>query len=438
MKVAVVGGGIAGLVAAYELTKAGVEVVVHEASDRVGGKLRTEPFAGTMLDAAPDAFLARRPEAVELCEELGLRDELEPPAAGSSYIWSRGALRPVPKGQVLGVPTDFRALRESGVLSRRGVWRASLEPHLPGQPLTDDETVGDLIRRRYGAETAARMVDPLIGGINAGHTDALSVDAVAPQIAAAARRHRSLTTALRSMPPPAPGPVFFTLPGGMERLVAALVDAIGDTILTGSEVRSLDELDADATILAVPAFVAAPLLEPVAPAPAAELARIQHSSVTLVAFAYPDGAVDRPLDASGFLVPRPERLLMTACSWSSSKWAHLAEPGRFLLRVSAGRIGDERAEQMTDDELVARLRDELQLTMGVRGEPLEVAVHRWPRAFPQYAPGHLDRMSEVQRVLPPGVALAGALLGGVGIPACIATGRAAAVRARGEHAPDPR
>lgn len=430
MKVAVVGGGIAGLVAAHELTKAGVEVVVHEAADRVGGKLRTEPFAGTLLDTAPDAFLARRPEAVQLCEELGLRDELEQPAASSSYIWSRGALRPVPRGQVLGVPTDFRALRQSGVLSRRGAWRAALEPRLPGRPLTDDETVGDLIRRRYGAETAARLVDPLIGGINAGHTDALSVDAVAPQIAAAARRHRSLTTALRALPPPAPGPIFFTLPGGMERLVHALVDAIGE-VRTGSEVTSLDQLEVDATILAVPAFVAAPLLEPVAPGPAAELARIAYSSVTLVAFAYPDRAVDRPLDASGFLVPRPERLLMTACSWSSSKWAHLAEPGRFLLRVSAGRVGDDRAERLGDEELVARLRDELRLTMGVRGEPLEVAVHRWPRAFPQYAPGHLDRMAEVQRALPPHLALAGALLGGVGIPACIGTGRAAAARVQG-------
>ena len=441
MKVAVVGGGIAGLVAAYELARAGEEVVVHEADDRPGGKLRTEPFAGTRLDAAPDAFLARRPEAVQLCEELGLRGELEEPAAGSSYIWSRGALRPVPKGQVLGVPTDFAALRQSGVLSRRGRWRAALEPWLHGRPLTDDETVGDLIRRRYGAETAARLVDPLIGGINAGHTDALSVDAVAPQIAAAARKHRSLTTALRSLPPPAPGPVFFTLPGGMERLAAALADAIaaaGGKVVTGSEVTSLDALDAEATVLAVPAYVAAPLLEPVAPEAAAELARITYSSVSLVAFAYPDDAVDRPLDASGFLVPRPERLLMTACSWSSSKWAHLAEPGRFLLRVSAGRVGDDRAEGLTDEELVARLRDELRLTMGVRGEPLEVAVHRWPRAFPQYAPGHLGRMAEVERALPPDVALAGALLGGVGIPACIATGRAAAARVRRENRADSR
>lgn len=436
MRFAVVGAGIAGLTAAHDLAASGHEVVVHEASDRPGGKLRTEPFAGTMLDAAPDAFLARRPEAVQLCEELGLGDELEPPAAGNSYLWSRGALRPVPRGQVLGVPTDFRALRASGVLSPLGVARAALEPWLPGRPLGGDEAIGALVRRRFGSETAARLVDPLIGGINAGDIDRLSIDCAAPQIAAAARRGRSLTRTLRTLPPPAPGPVFFTIPGGMERLVRALVDAIaanGGEVRHGSPVTSLAELDVDGVVLAVPAFAAAPLLVPVAPTAAAVLGDVEHSSVTLATFAYPDAAVDRPLDASGFLVPRPEALLMTACSWSSTKWAHLAAPGRFLLRVSAGRVGDDRAEGMTDEAVIERLREELALTMGVRGEPLEAAVHRWPRAFPQFAPGHLARMAEVQAALPPDVALAGAVLGGIGVPACIATGRAAASRLRGEE-----
>lgn len=429
MTVHVVGAGIAGLAAAHDLARDGVDVVVHEAEERVGGKLHSVAFAGTVVDAAPDAFLARRPEAVELCGELGLEAELVSPAATSSYLWSRGALRPVPSGQVLGVPTDARAVSRAGVLSPWGVARTWAEPWLPGRALGGDTTVGELIRRRFGAEVAARLVDPLIGGINAGHTDHLSVDVVAPQIAAAARRSRSLTRALRSSPPAAPGPVFLAVPGGMARLTDALAGAVrshGGRIRTGDRVASLDGMDA--VVLATPAFVSAPLLEPVAPAVARTLAGIEHSSVTLVLLAYPDGAVDRPLDASGFLVPRPEALLTTAVSWASSKWAHLAAPGRFLLRVSAGRVGDDRHLDLGDDEIVARLRAELALTMGLRGDPLEARVVRWPRAFPQYAPGHLDRMAAVQAQLPPHLALAGAALGGVGIPQCIATGRRAAER----------
>ena len=434
---AVVGGGIAGLAAAYDLARGGDEVVVLEASDRVGGKVQTVPFAGVALDTAPDAFLARRPEAVELCDELGLRTSLESPAATSSYLWSRGRLRPIPVG-VLGVPTDAVALARSGVLSPAGLARAAAERWLPGEPLGGDESIGAVMRRRFGDEAALRLIDPLLGGINAGHIDLLSIDAVAPQLAAAARRDRSLTRALQSTTRPAAvdDPVFFTVVGGMARLVDGLVAAIekcGGEVRTGATVQSPEDVDADGVVLAVPAYAAAPLLREVDAGAAETLAAIDYSSVTLVTFAYPSSAVDRSLDASGFLVPRPEGLLMTACSWASSKWAHLAAPGRFLLRVSAGRIGDERALGMSDEAVVAQLRDELGRTMGVHGDPLAVAVHRWPRAFPQYAPGHLDRMKDLLDRLPPHVTLAGALLGGVGLPACIGTGRAAATRLRGEE-----
>jgi protoporphyrinogen/coproporphyrinogen III oxidase len=448
-RVAVVGAGIAGLTAAHDLASGGeVDVVVLEADPRFGGKLRTEPFADVLLDTAPDAFLARRPEALDLCRELGLDATLVSPAESAAYVWSRGRLRRVPAGVVLGVPTDFRALARSGILSPLGVARAALEPWLPGSPLRSDEPVGRLVRRRFGRETAARLVDPLLGGINAGDTDQLSADAVAPQIASAARRSRSLTRALRGVPPPEDptAPVFLTLPGGLEGLVDALVRSVrgrGGELRSSEPVSAIERgadgrwrlsarsgpVEADGVVLAVPAYAAAPLLEPLAPDVAATLAAVAHSSVTLVTFAYPDSAVDRPLDASGLLVPRPEGLLMTACSWASSKWRHHARPGRFLLRVSAGRAGDDRAAVLDDDDVVDRLRRELALTMGVRGEPLAVRVHRWPRAFPQYAPGHLERMGQTLEELAaatPSLTLAGAVLGGVGIPACIGTGRRAA------------
>jgi oxygen-dependent protoporphyrinogen oxidase len=323
----------------------------------------------------------------------------------------------VPKGQVLGVPTDFVALARSGILSVAGVVRAALEPWLPGHPLQDDATIGAVIGARYGRETLERLVDPLLGGINAGDTDLLSIDTLAPQIAAAARADRSLTRSLRSVAgTPPTGPLFHGLRGGMTTLVGALVAAIesaGGRIETGSRIGAPDDLDVDGVVWAIPR----PDL-------------VAYSSVTLVLFAYPDRAVTRPLDASGFLVPRREGLLMTGCSWASTKWAHLAAPGRFLLRASAGRFGDDRAAGMTDAEVVTRLREELALTMGVAGEPIDVAVHRWPQAFPQYAPGHLDRLREKIAGSPSTISLAGAVVSGVGIPACIGSGRAAAARLR--------
>lgn len=436
--VAVVGGGIAGLTAAWDLARAGWAVTVLEADDRLGGKVRTEPFAGVDLDLGPDAFLARRPEAIDLCAELGLDDQLVAPATTAASVWSRGRLRRLPEGLVLGVPADAIALARSRVLSPLGTARAAIEPLLPGRPLSADEdvAVGALARRRLGTEAASRLVDPLLGGINAGDTDRLSVDAVAPQLAAAARRSRSLVRGVRATGGSAgAGPVFLTLPGGLGRLVdvlAAGLANLGVDVRTGAPVHDLTPLDADGVVLAVPAHAAAPLLRPLVPEAAAGLADIEHASVALVALAYPSEALP-PLPGSGFLVPRTEGRLMTACSWSSSKWPHLAAPGQTILRLSAGRAGDGRAPAMDDDDLVARLGTELRAAMGVTAAPTAVRVARWPNGFPQYAPGHLDRMAAVRTLLDerlPGVALAGAALGGVGLPACIASGRAAARRLR--------
>jgi oxygen-dependent protoporphyrinogen oxidase len=457
--VAVVGGGIAGLAAAHELAgHEGVTATVLEASPRLGGKVRTDPFAGGRLDAGPDAFLARRPEAVELCAELGLTDRLEPPATGSAWLWVGGRLRPLPTGTLLGVPTDLAAAARSGTLSPLGLARLAAAPLLARRtrPLgPGDATIGSVVRSRLGAEVHERLVDPLVGGINAGDTDALSIDAVAPQIAAAARRSADLVAGARALVPPRrpaageggagpPAPVFYGLPGGMEGLVEALtrrLAAAGTTLRTDAPVRSLTRngsgwrvagdggaVEADAVVLATPAAATARLVAPHDPEAAAVLAAITSASVTLVAFAWLADAVPRPLDGSGFLVPRGEGRLMTACSWSSSKWAHLASPTRVLLRVSAGRADDRRADAMDDDELVARLRVELREALGIRAEPLDVRVTRWPDAFPQYAPGHLDRIAaaEARVAALGGLALAGAALRGVGIPACIGSGRAAA------------
>ena len=446
-----VGGGIAGLAAAHELAdEPGVRVLVCEAGEQLGGKICTEAVAGIDLDLGPDAFLARRPEAVTLCRELGLEDELVAPATTSASVWVGPRLRRLPAGVVLGVPTRLGPVARSRVLSPAGLARVALEPVLPGRALVGDAALGTVVRRRLGAEVHQRLVDPLVGGINAGATDRLSIEVCAPQLAAAARRSPSLVRGAREVTAAAgAGPVFLTVAGGLGRLVDALarrLDAAGVEVRTGEPVRALQPggdgsylvagasgpIVADAVVVALPAPAAGRLLAPHAPGAGATLTAIEHASVTLVALAYPSAAVPRRLDGSGFVVAAGQGRLMTACSWASSKWAHLSRPGQVLLRVSAGRAGDERASTLDDDAVVARLRLELGEALGITGPPAEVRVARWPGAFPQYAPGHLARMAAAEEELAgrlPGVTLAGALLAGVGLPACIGSGRAAARRA---------
>lgn len=428
---AVVGGGIAGLAAAYELRalRPDAEVLVLEATDRLGGKVQTTEFAGRSVDAAADAFLARVPWGIDLCRELKLEPQLVSPAQQSAYVWFDGALRRLPTGLVLGVPTDFDALRASGIVPE------SVDVHPADAPLApgDDIAVGALIRSQLGDAVFERLVDPLLGGINAGDGDRLSLRAAAPQLADAASRDRNLVAALRAAQTTAtPGPVFYSPRGGMGAIVDALVESLsaaGVDLRREEAVDDVTAVDADGIVLATPAYAAATMLHGAAPKAAELLGDIDYASVVLVTLAYSNDDLTRPLDASGFLVPRTEGLLMSATSWSSSKWAHLADGATSLLRVSTGRLGDDRPFDLDDDALVRALRPEIEETSGVRGEPLDVAVHRWPRSFPQYAPGHLDRIDDIERALAaaaPHVVLAGAALRGLGVPACIRQGREAA------------
>jgi oxygen-dependent protoporphyrinogen oxidase len=447
----VVGGGISGLAGALALAEAGDEVVVLEAGDRLGGKIRTSTFTGVPVDEGPDAFLARVPFAVELSRRLGLGDQLVSPATGQASLWLDGRLVPIPAGLVLGVPVEFDALEASGILSAEGLVRARQEPDLPGEPVTDDVTIGDLIRRRYGPEVHERLVDPLLGGINAGRTEELSLDVGAAQLAAVARRSASLTRGLaeqRAANPPDPtAPVFYAPRSGMHALVEAVAGALRDrgaVLRLGAPVAAIEPagrawsvhavgetFDADRVLVTVPATAAAPLLAPLRAAAGEHLASVRYASVALVTLAYDDAAIGRPITGSGFLVPRTEGRFLTAGSVFSNKWPHLAAPGTTVVRASVGREGDERGLDLDDGALVARVHDELSEVLGLTGGPSEVRVSRWVGSFPQFPAGHLDRVAAMEAALAadaPGIAVAGAHLRGVGIPSCIGGAQGAVAR----------
>jgi protoporphyrinogen/coproporphyrinogen III oxidase len=446
----VVGGGITGLAAAWEAARHGASVTVVDQAPP-GGKVRTTTFGGGSLDESADAFLARVPEGIDLCRELGIDGDLVSPAVRTAYVWSLGALRQLPHNHLLGVPTDLDELATTGIVSDEAVARARRDLTTPLEPPAGDVTIGSFIRERLGHEVLERLVDPLVGGINAGDCDRLSLAATVPQLDAAARSGAaSLIEACgrqRAAAVDPAAPVFFAPRGGMGALVDALVDGLGGqgVELVAATATALERhgatwrvrtgaggsLDAGRVVVTAPAPVAATLVEPLAPAAAGQLARIESASVVLVSIAVATDAVDRELDASGFLVPRPEGRLLTACSWTSSKWAHLGGDGTIWLRASAGRDGDDRAIGMTDDELVARMLADLADTMELRGRPEEVRVSRWPGSLPQYRPGHLDLVAAVEADLAaraPGLAVTGAAFRGLGVPACIRQGRAAARR----------
>ncbi len=453
MKVAVVGGGITGLAAAWEL-RSDAEVTVLEAAS-VGGRVRTTDFEGVAVDEGPDAFITRAPAALQLCAELGLADELVSPAAGRTLLWVGGKLRPLPEGLVLGVPGRLGPVLRSGLLSPTGALRAGLDLVLPPTPIGEDVGVGELVAARFGHEVATRLVEPLLGSIHATTIDGLSASATAPQLLAAARAGRSLLLALgrqggttRSGEPTATGgraatggrPALFLAPRtGMGRMVERLREEL---VAAGASIESVragrigpapdgrisveGAGTFDGVVLAIPARDAASALGPLSPP---GLTRITATSVTLVTLAWDEADLTVAPGVNGVLVPPGEGRLMTACSMGSSKWPHWRLPGRQVLRVSVGRRGDRRAEGLGDTELVDRLAAELRDALGARGEPSAARVSRWSEAFPHYAVGHPGLVAGIRANLAhrlPGVALAGSSYDGAGVPACITSGRAAA------------
>ena len=457
--IAIIGGGIAGLAAAFFLRDEPVRVVVLEGSPQLGGKLSVADVAGHAVDVGAEALLARRPEGTGLIRAAGLGDELVSPGTTAARIWSRGAMHPLPARQFMGVPADTGELGRTRLLSADGQARASREPDLPPTHRDGDVSVAGYVGARFGPEVVDRLVDPLLGGVYAGRSEELSFDATLPALAQASRTHPSLASAAASLlPPPPPEPastggpgtparpaVFTTLHGGLGMLPPALAAASGAEVRTGAMVRELARsergwrltigsahapwhLEAGAVILALPGRPASRLLGG-APAAAAALGEIGYASMAIVTLAYPDAAFPQLPDGSGYLVPAVDGRPVKAVTFSSVKWPHLRDRagGLVFVRCSVGRIGEEAVLQRDDQELAALAAADLAAATGVRGAPADAVVTRWGGALPQYTVGHLDRIARIQASLAaqPGLAACGAAYAGVGIPACIGTARAA-------------
>jgi oxygen-dependent protoporphyrinogen oxidase len=445
VRIAVVGGGIAGLGAAWELRDL-ASVTVFEPGP-LGGKLQTDEFLGHPVDTGPDAFISRVPEGVELCRELGLAGDLVSPAATKALLWWQGGLRPLPDGLVLGAPRRLGPVVRSGLLTPAGMARAALDLVRPRGRWAGDVAVRDLVASRFGSEVADRLVDPLLGGIHAGATSELSAEATAPQLLRAARDSRSLLLGLRRLAAADTdngGALFLAPREGMRTLADRLVSALKDSGVAFEPTAAVElhrrpdgrvginpaTEPFDGAVLAVPAAVAADLLDVDGCADVADgLRAITTASVVLVTLAYPADGLAIPADASGFLVPRGEGRLMTACSFGSNKWPHWSDPSTTILRVSAGRAGDDRPFQLDDPKLVERVEQELAQALGRSASPIAWRVNRWPASFPQFTVNHLERVGKIEAALRralPSVTLAGASYRGSGIPACIASGRGAA------------
>jgi len=493
LRVVVVGGGIAGLAAAWEAVALGADVTVFEQAPRVGGALALASLAtagGRVdVDAGAEAFLARRPEVTRLAAEVGLSADLVHPATTSARVWSRGRAWPLPRGTVLGIPASTDGL--VGLLTPAEVARVAAERSLPplrsggstagrgglgvpdgaggggdvhdlgGLGAAGDVAVGELVAERLGDAVVDRLVEPLLGGVYAGRARELSLAAVSPALAVALRTAPTVLDAAAAVASggagstlAATGPAFGGIRGGVGRLpgaVAAALRAAGAAIRTGTTVRHLarvgsgwevttgptDEevtVTADAVVLAVGAAPARRLLSTAGLGAAADaLGPIDYASVGIVLLSLAAGG---PLgaavaDTSGVLVPPVEGLLAKAATWSSTKWGWVASaaPGSVVLRASVGRAGESAALARPDAEVIAAVLADLETLLGVplAASVLDARVARWGGALPQYRPGHLGRVRAMRALLTatPGLAVSGAAVDGVGIPACIASGRAA-------------
>jgi oxygen-dependent protoporphyrinogen oxidase len=454
IRIAIIGGGISGLTAAFaleEYRRAGaLEYTLYESSPNLGGVLRTEHIQGCIVEAGPDSFITEKPWAADLCRTLGLCDQLigSNDADRKTYILVRGRLIPMPDGLMFLVPTKILPTALSPLFSRTTKLRMARELLHPPRAAEADESVASFVERHYGAEMVDRLADPLLSGVYGGEAASLSVRAVLPRFAEMERTHGSLGRAMlaarKKMARPAnqsAPPLFTSLKNGMQQLVETLVPRLNpSSLITNTPARSiqpeaggwtvsagLKSAHFDAVVLAVPTHAAAQILSISSPELSKELAAINYSSSITIGLGF-DRAVRQSLPPGfGFLVPRSEGKRLLAATFVHNKFPHRAPDDRALLRCFFAGSNAENIWQLSDDAIIAAVRDELQQILGLQAAPLFARVYKWKSAMAQYGVGHLDRIDRIERLRQqlPKLALAGNGYRGIGVPDCIRSGQEA-------------
>ncbi|MFQ5796146.1 MAG: protoporphyrinogen oxidase [Candidatus Bipolaricaulia bacterium] len=458
-RVAIVGGGISGLATAYflerqaEQAQAPVESVLIESDHRLGGKVLTERVEGFVIEGGPDAFLVRKPWALQLCQEIGLGDRLigTRETYRTTYVLHRDRLVKLPKGMMLVVPTRISPVLRSRLFSLRGKLRMGLDLLIPPRREAGDESLAAFVRRRLGREALDRVAEPLMAGIYAGDVDRLSTNATFPQLRALETEHGNLISGVlanrrgQQANSSQNRSAFMTLRGGLGELVDTLVSRLKRTsLVTGRRVLSIRRGDstrpyelqldddtrllADAIVVATPAHVAANLLEDIDLQAAELLSTIPYVSTATVSLAFERSGFHHSLDGYGFIVPRTANRRIIACSWTSSKFPHRAPQEHVLLRCFLGGAGREEWVGLDDGALANVVREELEQIMGMTEAPVLTRIYRWEKSMPQYLVGHLDRIDTLEKRLAPGLFLTGAAYRGVGLPDCIHQGALTAER----------
>ena len=484
-RVIVIGGGIAGLAAAYRLKKLlpGLELRLVEAEDRLGGKVltdRVETEYGTfVVEGGPDTFISYKPAGIALCRELGIDGRLHgtnTKVHGSS-VMKKGKLHKMPEGLTGLIPSKFGPMAATGLISWPGKIRMGLDLFVPPKRDGSDETLAEFVRRRLGNELYERLIEPLMSGIYAGDGEELSLAATFPQLRQSELEHGSLVMGMfatkrknrelaakaadeaakaraegRQVPERKKWPAFVTPELGLAEIVEALEKTFSrEELVLGASVTSIAKegeewvarladgrtLRAEALVLAAPSHGAAPLLRPFDATVADALEAIPHASTATLTVAYREKDLPKPFDSYGYVIPKAEGRSILAATFTSTKFPHRAPDGTVLVRAFIGRAGNDAGIDLDEEELLAMVKEELKEVVGITAEPLFHRTFRWPLAMPQYVRGHLDRLATIEAGIAklPGLALAGNAYRGIGLPDCIASGEAAAKAVAARFAP---